>query len=295
MSRRRVPASARRLLVRRQNGLRRVRLAPVRVRRRAPHRNVYHVTAHKAASQWVRRLLEDRRTYRWTGLRRFNPAAMFPDNRDPRPVTERSWDAPFPAGTAVSPLYVDRSSFDGIDKPAAWRAFVVVRDPRDMVVSWYFSARDSHPGAGEIPRHRAALRGLDRSAGLRHAIDAMADFGHFELLRSWADGAPDDERIRVVRYEDLTGDHGPAELRALFAHLQLEVPASVLDEVIETHAFRRQAGRARGAEDRGHHLRRGVAGDWENHFDDTVAAHYRRVVGDLDRHLGYLPAGAGHR
>ena len=40
-------------------------------------------------------------------------------------------------------------------------------------------------------------------------------------------------------------------------------------------------GRRAGVEDTASHYRKGVAGDWENHFDDEVTATFREVTGDL--------------
>ena len=45
-----------------------------------------------------------------------------------------------------------RSRNRAIDKPAPYRTFYPVRDPRDMVVSWYFSMRDTHRVFGPIAR-----------------------------------------------------------------------------------------------------------------------------------------------
>ncbi|HWA85401.1 MAG TPA: hypothetical protein VG710_04200 [Opitutus sp.] len=57
------------------------------------------------------------------------------------------------------------------------RAFHLIRDPRDMVVSAYFSHRKSHITEGwpELPAMRAELEACDLTTGLIRTIDHLAD------------------------------------------------------------------------------------------------------------------------
>ena len=49
----------------------------------------------------------------------------------------------------------------------------------------------------------------------------------------------------------------------------------------------RQTGRAPGAEDRGSFIRKGVAGDWVNHFTRETAELFDELAGDALVALGY--------
>jgi hypothetical protein len=147
----------------------------------------------------------------------------------------------------------------------------VVRDPRDVVVSAYFSHRNSHPTEGMpwLPAHREELLRLDRDAGLTAEIRCRAL--QFEQLRAWP-GSPD---VVEHRFEDLVTDPA-AEVPRLMQALDLVGPSRVLrrrlspaDAARIAHAHRFQllaGGRAPGTEDEHHHHRRGTPGDWRRHL-----------------------------
>ena len=52
-------------------------------------------------------------------------------------------------------------------------------------------------------------------------------------------------------------------------------------------SFKAQAGRAAGEENAKSYLRKGVAGDWRNHFSDEAEAVFERHAGEALRRLGY--------
>lgn len=279
LARKKIPPGVRRALKR----------SPLLVRRRAASVNLYHCCVHKTASQWLRALLSDRRVFRYCGLEPYSYEAHLPGGADLRPLTERRFAAPFPERTIVSPLYVDFEGFASLPKPARYRAFFVPRDPRDLVVSMYFSWRYSHPPMGEIPRLRAELEGMDEQAGYRYTAETMAAAGEFDALASWAQAGERDPNVRIFSYEELTGPQGATALQQLFAHLGIELPARTFAALVADHAFERVAGRPRGEEDPRAHNRAGVAGDWRRRFDAGTAAHVEQVTGGLAAALGYAP------
>ncbi|HZZ80857.1 MAG TPA: sulfotransferase domain-containing protein [Gemmataceae bacterium] len=226
--------------------------------------NIYHCSMNKAASQWVRGILADERTYRYCGLDALIPATK---------------TGPFPPGTIVSPLYVDYPSFAAIEKPAAHKAFFVMRDPRDVLVSWYFSLKLSHPPSAEVRRVRAELAQMSEAEGLGYSLEFLRERGMFERQRSWLGAG--DERVLLLRYEDLIGPNQAAVFEQLLRHCEIAMPRRVLDEVLAAHAFEAVSGRPRGKEDPHSHYRKGVAGDWRNHFDADLATRFREVIGDL--------------
>jgi hypothetical protein len=212
----------------------------------------------------VRGILADERTYRYCGL-----DALIPPTKT----------GPYPPGTIVSPLYVDYPSFIQIPKPAAHKVFFVMRDPRDVLVSWYFSLKLSHPSSPEVERVRAELTTMSQADGLRYALAFLRERGMFARQRSWLDVR--DERVMLLRYEDLTGSNQEAVIDQLLRHCDIAMPPPVLDELLAAHAFEAVSGRARGNEDPHSHYRKGIAGDWRNYFDADLEARLRDVVGDL--------------
>lgn len=194
-----------------------------------------------------------------------------------------------------------------------FRGFHVIRDPRDIVVSGYFSHLHSHPASEDVNpwmvEHRARLTRADKEAGLLYELEYSSTY--FEHMARWNYHHP---HVYETRFEVLTTRPLPEFLRIL-AFLGIEVTRSTLlarlhgimtrtlygpgyrglvlplprlEEVLQTQSFVRQAGgRALGEEDVTHHFRKGVAGDWRNHFTPRLAAIFNERFGDLLIKLGY--------
>jgi hypothetical protein len=171
------------------------------------------------------------------------------------------------------------------------RGVHLFRDPRDMVVSAYFSHRNSHPidvdGVRwtELIRHRINLLKMDKDAGMAAEVEFSGYF--LDHMLSWNYDAPD---VLPVRMEDLVSD--PArQWRRMLAHWQVLdlLPDGYLDELLRTRSFEQMAGGARkiGEEDEKSHYRKGVAGDWRNHLTEDHLKLFRKRYGDLVERLGY--------
>ena len=256
----------------------------VRYRSRAD--NVYHCCVHKTGSQWVRALLSDALTYTYSGLRPFTYQASLEGRYDARPITERRFAEPFPRETIVTPLYIDLDNFLAIPKPGAYRAFFVMRDPRDIVVSWYFSTKKSHAVVGGIGRIRQDLGTLSVPDGIRYALQHMQERGHFAALDSWREAERRDPNSVAIRFEDLT-DGGSEGLQRMFAHCDVQMPPDDIERLLRDYSFERLSGRRRGEEDEAAHYRKGIAGDWKNHFDDRLRADFEAAAPGLVGRLGY--------
>jgi hypothetical protein len=238
----------------------------VPVAERSPYANVYHCTVRKTASQWIKALLNDPVVYRWSGLLPY----------DPRPY---KWKYPqaVPPGRVVQSMFISRQRFDNLPKPDRHRAFFVLRDPRDIVVSSYFSTRNSHTPMGDVLKVRGILLEKPRKEGLLHVIDHLARKGTFRDLRSWV-AAPETEAVSLFRYEDLTGEGQTAEVDRMLRHCGIAVPPAELEALLSRYSFTRM---------RSDHYRKGRAGDWRNHFDDDIQAAFAAATGDLVEILGY--------
>ncbi len=117
---------------------------------RSVNQNVYHCTVQKCASQWMRALFSDPRVYRASGLRPYRYQDDLPGQFDPRTLTERRFDEPFPVNSIATTIYIDYEGFSRIPKPRTYKAFFIMRDPRDVLISWYFSSKHSHPLQGNL-------------------------------------------------------------------------------------------------------------------------------------------------
>lgn len=201
------------------------------------------------------------------------------------------------------------------------RGFHVIRDPRDILVSAYFSHLHSHETRGwsELEAHRNVLRKLDKDQGLMAEMDFSTPV--FRAMSEWKYG---EANILEVRFERLTSDPYQTFLR-VFEHLGLlsndtgpmqrlsfqikaainqayrfgtgqipfrwpvrRVPAErVLKRVHQNRFSKRAGGRAIGEEDVSHHFRKGVPGDWKNHFSPEHVREFNRRHRDLLEMTGY--------
>ncbi len=249
-----------------------------RVVRQLPYDNIFHCCTQKTASQWFRAIFNDPTFFAYTGL-------------DIEPYRElglrqATFDRPFPKGKVVTALYISYPTFLSITKPHPYKAFFVLRDPRDTVVSWYFHGKNSQSQIPPMPDLRRDLNQLDLHDGLKYMIDRLEEYGSFEAQRSWV-LEPDANTPRIFRYEDLSRDNA-GFLKLLFQYLDVEMPDGEFTALVQRHTFKKHSGgREQGQEDQYAHSRKGVAGDWKNYFDDGVSEHFRSVTGDTLEILGY--------
>jgi len=258
------------------------------VMHRSVAENIYHCCVHKTASQWIARILAADETYRASGLHTYRYQRELPGGADIRKIGERTFDKPFPPHTIVTPIYIGWENFIAIPKPSSWRAFFVMRDPRDILVSWYFSWKHSHPVMSDIGEQREKLNAASEDEGLCYGIEQLHEQGLFAALRSWIDASKRSPNAAVFRYEDLIDANQLAVFQKLFAHCDIAMPEEKLREVLAANSFAALAkGRERGVEDVTSHLRKGVHGDWKNHFTPRVSEAFRATTGDLVETLGY--------
>jgi hypothetical protein len=202
----------------------------------------------------------------------------------------------------------------------------VVRDPRDVLVSGYFSHKNSHPTERwpELEEHRKTLLTLPKEKGLLKEIEFSRPF--LEAMRSWD---YDQDHILELKMEVLTRNPD-RQFRRLLDHLGIykrqieeqaqllgkarqytnrvvyklhhELPLSlprqltkekiihpdVLDAIIESHRFEKLTkGRSKGEADPDSHLRKGEAGDWKNHFTGRVMRAFENEYEGIVEKLGY--------
>jgi hypothetical protein len=229
---------------------------------------VYHITHWKAGSQWVRGVLEDA-----CGAEFMSGASE---------LQARALQPSCGPAQVYSPLYLTRGIFEGSAAAREkHRKFVVVRDLRDTLVSWYFSLRYTHEANTAVGGHRQRLSEATTEEGLLYLIH-HADFASLcSIPASWL-GAPD----LSLRYEELIEDPHACFAR-IFEYCGIGAPGERRRFAVERWTFENMASRRRGEELRSSHMRKGIAGDWRNHFTPAVADAFKRRYGDLLVRLGY--------
>jgi hypothetical protein len=167
-------------------------------------------------------------------------------------------------------------TFEGlrISFPAA--KFVhMLRDPRDSAVSgWYLGLRTD-------PAQMKVKFG-DMADYFRHYIDIWAE----EVTLGFEFGARHPQQYIEVRYADLL-ERSEAALQPVLRFLGVDASLETARACIAGAEFQKLSrGRPRGSEDRSSHFRRGVVGDWANHFDAETNAFFFSRAGDLMKRVG---------
>jgi hypothetical protein len=199
----------------------------------------------------------------------------------------------------------------------AFRAFHVVRDPRDVSVSAYFSHLYSHTIDAEWPELRARrerLERLDKERGLLSELEELRwqfermdewDYGRADILELRMEELTADpyrQFLRVFRFLDLVDDRPfPLQRSQVLRAVERRLPGKpaltprparlpaerVLGIVWENEFAKKAGGREAGREDPRNHYRKGLPGDWRNHFKAEHVAYFEAHYGALLRRLGY--------
>ncbi len=152
---------------------------------------------------------------------------------------------------------------------------ILYRDPRDVAVSYVHYVKDT-PWHEDFP----ALRDLSLADALQFFLRRrLPEFAHW--MRSWQEHRDPDNSL-MLSYEELLADPTAALTRIL--HLfGLEAGEDLVRDLVERNRF--EASRSSG--EGGGFFRKGVAGDWRNHFDETLKHTFREVDADLLVEFGY--------
>ena len=153
----------------------------------------------------------------------------------------------------------------------------ITRDGRDVCVSgWFHNQRKAGP--------EFAKRFPDLNAYIQYTV-TQHWLPYIQHARQFGRQHPD--RYHELRYEDLHND--PAnQTRQLLTFLGLDDSDPAVKTCLEAGSFQNlTAGRDRGEEDKQSFFRKGVIGDWQNHFDDANLATYNEAAGPMPAVLGY--------
>lgn len=161
-------------------------------------------------------------------------------------------------------------------RPNDGKIVFVVRDPRDVAVSIkYYWQRDNL---------MSVIKGM---AGGKGKAPMQYSGGWIKFMSSWLE---DGDFDAMVRYESLI-NNTKVTLKSSLVLMGLD-PVKPLDEVVERQSFaNRKANITKqlpyGDEIQHRLMRKGVVGDWKNHFTCEHAQYMHDHFFELMEHLGY--------
>ncbi len=157
---------------------------------------------------------------------------------------------------------------------------VLVRDLRDVAISHYHYVRQTpwHP-------EHVLYENLDLRDGLTKFAERTL-LGFAAWMRSWRDNG-DPEMALTISYERMLED-GPGVMTEVARHFGLDDRPETIHRIIEENSFKKMSGGRRpGEENNKAFARKGVAGDWVNHFTPEIADLYKHLIGEFLIEFGY--------
>ncbi len=242
---------------------------------------------HKCATVWIHRILEDICKELSLNTVYIHSAKQF--NQD--------------LETFVKENHIDFLTYANADlrfvsRLTNFKGFHVVRDPRDLGVSSYFSHLHSHATDewDALKKHRETLQQAKKPEGLLLDMEFIR-WGVFKRLEKWDYSLP---HIMEIKMEDLTRDSLKIFAK-IFEFLGIldngapgpgnsfkKISLDRLKEILYKNRFSAMAGgRKPGEENVKHHFRKGIAGDWLNHFNEPIKKYFKENYSDLLIKLGY--------
>lgn len=209
------------------------------------------------------------------------------------------------------------SSYKSLDGNHDFKGFHIIRDPRDICISGYFSHLHTHKieGFDRLGSHREKLQQLNFDDGLIHEIEFTSFW--LEHIENWN---YEDSRILEVKMEDMIvnprktwmqifrwlgilnvhasphpidnvlfkSNHLSRLLGIPAVFMRDGIPEKTLELLSDKYSFKSLSkGREIGQEDVKSHYRKGKSGDWKNYFKEEHKNYFKQKYGNLLIKLGY--------
>jgi len=231
---------------------------------RDKNRAIYHACIQKSASTWFTMLFSEPVFRETTRLVHFNPQENF--IVDDRSVINKMLKIPH--GCIVSPLYCHHQDFKAMTKPSQYKAFFVMRDLKDYIISEYFSLRYSHSAYHPfIIEKRKLYNEISVDEGIMDVINTEARL-YAEVISNWVNSG--DSNIFITKFEDMFGPDQNRHFKHLMQHLDIQINDNKIDQLLEQYSFMKMSkGRKQGSEDIHSHYRSGEIGGWRKYLKES--------------------------
>jgi hypothetical protein len=250
-----------------------------------PSPSIIHYSVNKAATQYVKRILRGCAVERGmtpVGLHDYAFHSNLPYLDDLNRDELRGYSRVFrPEGYLYS---VFGGMVEGIAEFEKYRVVLLMRDPRDVLVSSYFSVAFSHVAPASTSNKRDDFWALRRAARelsldeyvLRESPRVLANYENYRdrLVARYP-------HVHITKYEDMTRDFA-AWLTELVDYCGFDASPGLLERLQQEHE------KARPSTESVHrHLRKGRPGDHVEKLQPATVARLNETFGDVLNAFGY--------
>lgn len=172
----------------------------------------------------------------------------------------------------------------GINNLDQYRVVLMTRDPRDILVSAYYSISYSHEEPTSFSSKNEEFYGV-RSQARQQTIDeyVLNSWEKInEILQTYRDRLLEKyPHVYLTRYEDMVDDFENWFINLLEA-CQLDISEALKDQIIQKHYASRPK-----VEDKQAHVRKGVSGDYKNKLKDETISFLDEKLADMLAYYQY--------
>lgn len=218
------------------------------------------VTSHKCGSQWFKSIFRSAQLHKLANYHYYAFKLLPLNGFDTAKLTERKYELKGLEPGIYGPVYVGPSSLVGLS--TSDNVCVVIRDPRNLIVSWYDSILKTHALMGNVGEMRNQLSVLDKPDGLDIMIDHAINFGTFEVMEEWLIAERSNPRVKIIKFEDIFSTDQQTEFESMLEHFGLNYRHDGLSEVLTKFSFQRLSKSNK-------HYKKGESRTWNGDLNQT--------------------------
>ena len=235
-------------------------------------KNIFHASVQKTGSQWIKAIFDDPILQKYTKL------ITYPQHR----YEWTEFQTKFPTKTFVPGLYISYQSYEEIKKPSNYKTLYIYRDPRDLIVSWYYSMKYSHGLMGKVHKHRKYLKQVSEDEGISYCIK------HFHLklsfMKDWYLNC-NDPNVIFMKFEDLTSD--PVKHFKFFLEsCNIDISENELETIINNYTKDEMRKKVQEKNKEVSHYRKDGK-SWNELFTKQHHTLFNEINGNIVELLGY--------
>ena len=252
---------------------------------KSEHTSIIHFSVNKSATQFVKSILKkcgDSCGMKTVGLNDYAFNTNFPylDSLSADDV-QKYKHVLVPKGYIYS---VFGGAIEGVPELSEFKLLLMVRDPRDVLVSSYYSIKYSHRPPSilgdkrsvfDTQRERAKSETIDEYV-IRESVRICTIYERYikELIEAFPN-------THITKYEHMNRDFR-GWLNTILDYCDLSPPAGVLEEIITDNEKSRPK-----SEDVSSHNRKGIVGDFRNKLTDQTIDSINQRFKPVMLALGY--------
>jgi len=177
--------------------------------------------------------------------------------------------------------------------PSLKNIFVVFRDGRDIMVSFYFHSYFKNELFNHVLVDRMRMKlpfndyndvemNLPRFIEYKFTKKWPPRFTWSQFVDNWIE-----RDTVIIKYEKLLQDPVKSVGGAIEKTIKMKVDYDSISKIVNKYSFNRLSKRTSGSENRSSFMRKGISGDWKNYFNKEACELFDYYAGDQLIKLGY--------